>query len=69
MRRETLTTLSVSGDHFRVAADFATQSSTGLRAGDALHVAIAASHGAVIATLDKRLAAAAAILAVKAELV
>ena len=51
---------------FRVAARIADQHKLGLRAGDALHLAIAADHGATIATLDKRLADAALALGVTA---
>jgi predicted nucleic acid-binding protein len=69
IRSETLETLPVFGEHFRAAARFADQAPLGLRAGDALHVAIAAEHGATICTLDKRLAEAATALAVSTELV
>lgn len=57
----------VTGIDFRVAARFADQHSTGLRAGDALHVAIAANHGARIRALDKGLVTAAQALGVSAE--
>ena len=42
-----------------MAAHFARRAQRGLRAGDALHVAIAAEAGAAIRTTDKRLASAA----------
>ncbi|MEO8926209.1 MAG: type II toxin-antitoxin system VapC family toxin [Caulobacteraceae bacterium] len=48
--------LSISESHFRTAARFADQYPLGLRSGDALHLAIAASHGATLCTLDQRLA-------------
>ncbi len=44
---------------FRVAANFADQHRLGLRASDALHVAIATERGATIVTLDRKLAEAA----------
>ena len=55
---ETFTTASVSASHFRTAAKFVDQHALGLRAGDALHLATASDHGAVVCTLDQRLAAA-----------
>ena len=63
---ESLSALSVSAAQFRAAARFADQHKLGLRAGDALHLAIAADHGATIATLDQRLAEAALALGVSA---
>jgi predicted nucleic acid-binding protein len=56
---------AVSSSHFRMAAQFADQYATGLRAGDALHLAICASHGATLCTLDKRLLEAGPVLGVK----
>ena len=55
---ESLITLPVTGAHFRTAASFVDQNALGLRAGDALHLAIASDHGATILTLAQRLAAA-----------
>jgi predicted nucleic acid-binding protein len=57
--------LPVSRAHFYAAAKFADQYSLGLRAGDALHLAIAADHGATLCTLDRRQAEAGAALGVK----
>lgn len=53
---DSLLVLPVNGDHFTTAARMADQCDLGLRAGDALHCAIAAGRGAVLATLDRRLA-------------
>ena len=53
---ESLTVLSLSGANFRTAAKFVDQHDLGLRAGDALHLAIASERGLSIHTLDKRLA-------------
>ena len=62
---ETFTTLPVSGSQFRTAARFADQYALGLRAGDALHLAICAEHGASLCTLDRRLGKAGPELGVK----
>jgi hypothetical protein len=50
---------------FRTAARFADQYSLGLRAGDALHLAICADHGATLCTLDQRLSDPGSALGVK----
>ena len=55
---ESFTVLGVAGGQFRAAARFADQHMLGLRAGDALHLAIASEHGATVHTLDQRLAEA-----------
>jgi hypothetical protein len=61
---ESLAVLSISGLHFRTAARFADQHASGLRAGDALHLAICADHGATLNTLDRRLSEAGLVLGV-----
>jgi uncharacterized protein len=66
---ESLTMLPVTGIHFRTAAMFVDQHALGLRAGDALHLAVAAEHGATVFTLDHRLAQAGPMLGVPVELV
>ena len=48
--------IPLSGAHFRTAAGFADQYALGLRAGDALHLAVARGSGATLCTLDRRLA-------------
>lgn len=65
---DSLTVLPVTGGHFRAAARFVDQHGLGLRAGDALHLAIASDHGARVATLDRRLADAGPVLGVEAQL-
>jgi predicted nucleic acid-binding protein len=55
---ETCIVLPVGSDHFRSAAILADRHPLGLRAGDALHLAIAIENGAVLCTLDKRLSEA-----------
>ena len=68
MSAETFALLPISGEQFRTAARFADQHGLGLRAGDALHLAICADHGATLCTLDKRLGEAGPVLGVKTEL-
>ena len=65
---ESLTVLAVTGGHFRTAAKFVDQHMLGLRAGDALHLAIASEHGAMVHTLDQRLAEAGPALGVPTQL-
>ena len=55
---ESFTVLGVTGGQFRTAAKFADQHMLGLRAGDALHLAIASEHGATVHTLDQWLGVA-----------
>ncbi|KRD96182.1 hypothetical protein ASE63_12280 [Bosea sp. Root381] len=61
--------LSVAPESFRLAAAFANRSETGLRSGDALHLAVAAMHGIKLCTRDRRLAEAGAGFGVLTELV
>lgn len=60
--------LPVSRRDFQTAARFADLHLTGLRAGDALHLAVAANHGASLHTMDKQLAKAGQALGVDTEL-
>ena len=66
---QSLKILPVESRHFRAAARLADQFALGLRAGDALHLAIAVGHSATICTLDRRLAEAAGSLGINAELI
>ncbi|WP_438751689.1 PIN domain-containing protein [Pararhizobium sp. O133] len=50
--------LAVSTHHFNQAAKLANDYASGLRAGDALHMALSLENKATLCTLDKRLAAA-----------
>lgn len=61
--------LSVESRHFHIAATFAEQHGTGLRAADALHAAIVADRGATLCTLDRRLVAAGSALGISTMLV
>lgn len=65
---ESFTLLTVTGSQFRAAARFVDQHQLGLRAGDALHLAIASEHGATLHTLDQRLAEAGPALGVPTQL-
>jgi predicted nucleic acid-binding protein len=49
------TILEVTREHFRKAARLADEYEPGIRAGDALHVAICSDYGATLCTLDRRL--------------
>jgi predicted nucleic acid-binding protein len=69
LRARSLACAAVTREHFQAAARFADQYGLGLRAGDALHVAVVAELGATLCTLDKRLAEAAVALGVSAETV
>lgn len=67
LARSSLPTLAVTGEHFEMAAAFAGQHELALRAGDALHLAIARSAGQSLATLDKWMADAALQLGIPVE--
>ncbi|MGN6848347.1 MAG: type II toxin-antitoxin system VapC family toxin [Sphingomicrobium sp.] len=67
LRQTSLTTLPVQSEHFQAAATYCERSNVGLRASDALHLAVAAAHGCVIATLDAVQRKAAIELGIKVE--
>jgi uncharacterized protein len=50
-----IVTLPVGRDDFRTAGHYCNHPKTGIRAGDALHLAICANHGLTMITLDKTL--------------
>jgi|SRR6516162_3011602 predicted nucleic acid-binding protein len=62
---ESFAVMPVSRLQFRTAARLANQHTLGLRAGDALHLAIGADHGATLCTLDRRLDDAGSALGIK----
>jgi uncharacterized protein len=62
---DSLTVVPVSRLQFRTAARFVDQHTLSLRAGDALHLAVCADHGATLCTLDCRLNDAGSILGIK----
>jgi uncharacterized protein len=59
-------TIPVATMDYRISADFADRHASGLRAGDALHLAIAYNHGLELCSLDKTLVGAAEPLGVSA---
>jgi predicted nucleic acid-binding protein len=65
---ESFTVLTVNNGHFLAASKFIDRHELGLRAGDALHLAIAAEQGATLQTLDQRLARAGSELGVQTKL-
>lgn len=65
LRVDSLVMLAISAAEIRTAAHFADQYGLGLRAGDALHLAVCANHGATLCTLDHRLSEAGPALGVK----
>ncbi|NYT40041.1 type II toxin-antitoxin system VapC family toxin [Sphingomonas sp. R-74633] len=67
MHRSNFPTLAVLPQHFETAARFTSQPDLGLRAGDALHVAIAREGGHRLVTLDREMADAALQLGVPVE--
>ncbi len=66
LTEESFSVLALSRLDFRTAARFADQHATGLRSGDALHLAVAANHGVRINSLDRGLVRAAQSLGVSA---
>jgi predicted nucleic acid-binding protein len=62
---DSFSVIPVSRLQFRTAARFADQHMLGLRAGDALHLAVCADVGATLCTLDRRLGHAGSALGVK----
>ena len=65
---ESLRVLPVARENFQAAARYAAQSQLSLRAGDPLHLAICADHGAKLCTLDRRMADAALQVGVESSL-
>lgn len=56
---ENFVSLPITTAHFETAATFADRHESGLRAGDALHLAVASGAGCAVATFDRVMAAAA----------
>ncbi len=65
---ESFSILLTGPGQFRTAARFVDQYALGLRAGDSLHLAICADHGATLCILDLRLAEAGVALGVATEM-
>jgi predicted nucleic acid-binding protein len=65
MQADQLLTVPVPGDAFDLAARFCDMAGAGLRAGDALHLAVASIGGHALATLDGRMHDGASAVGVK----
>ena len=65
---ESFVVLPVTGRHFHTAAQYLDQHALDLRAGDALHLAIASDAGATVCTLDERMSGAGSTLGVPTRL-
>lgn len=65
---ESFTLLPISSSHFLTAARYVDDHALGLRAGDALHLAVAGQRGATLCTLDRRLAEGGLALGVATQL-
>lgn len=65
--RDSFRHVAIAPEHFRLAEIMVRHHETGLRSGDALHLAIADAYGATIATLDQTFASAASQLGVTVE--
>lgn len=62
------TTVPIGPEHFRLAARFADRHDLSLRAGDALHLAVASENGLRLISLDQKLVGAATALGFRAAL-
>jgi uncharacterized protein len=69
MKADSFKVARIADQHFTSAARMSDQSALGLRAGDALHLAIVLDIGATLCTLDKKFAAAAEALNAKVQIV
>lgn len=65
LNRNSLIMLPIADRHFRIASDIAMDHALGVRAGDALHLAIARDTGCTLVTLDRVMAEAAPLLGVQ----
>jgi predicted nucleic acid-binding protein len=65
---DSLAVLPVTRAHYRSAARFTDHFELNLRAGDALHLAVASDHGLEVHTLDRRMAEAAPLLGIASRL-
>jgi uncharacterized protein len=55
LERDYCSVLPIGENHFKTARDFLSDQNLGLRAADALHLAVAADNGATLCTLDQTL--------------
>lgn len=63
--RKSLQFVNITQDHFTAAAKFADESANGLRAGDALHLAIVSVLGLTLCTFDRKFIASARALRIE----
>lgn len=68
LQADHLPLVSLTDEHMRLAMRYTTQARLGLRAGDALHVAVAAALSATLVTSDVTMARAAEALGVRVHL-
>jgi len=66
---DSLIVLPIESRHFRTAAAYVDRHDLGLRAGDALHLAVCADDGGTLYTLDRRLHEAGLAVGVPSEMV
>ncbi len=69
LQTQNFTNLGIGNEHFVDASCLLENHTTGLRAGDALHLAIASAHGATVCTLDRTMATAGRTLGIETVLV
>jgi predicted nucleic acid-binding protein len=62
LRAQSLNLLPINAEDLQTAAKLANQHTSGLRGGDALHLAIAMANGTTLCTLDRRMAEAGVVL-------
>jgi predicted nucleic acid-binding protein len=65
LRAQSINLLPVNAEDFQTAAKLTNQHISGLRGGDALHLAIAIANGATLCTLDRQMAEAGVVLGVR----
>jgi predicted nucleic acid-binding protein len=66
---ESFVVAPITSAHFRTAARLADKHQHGLRAADALHLAVSSEEGATLCTMDKRLASAGKALDISIKLI
>jgi uncharacterized protein len=69
LKAESFGVLEITRNHFALAASYADNAEMGLRAGDALHLAVAGANKLEVFTLDKRLASAGSACGVATHLI
>jgi len=67
--RQSFSTVTIDQADYALATTMTGQADAGIRAGDALHLAVSHRHNAPLVTFDKRLAAGATTLGYAVELI